>query len=296
MTRRQGMLPRPRCLHWLALLLLLSPAAGALDTSRGLLWRLDRDGSTRGYLFGTIHTEDRRVISLPPAVATAFDRSNGLVLEAVLDATAILEITQRMLLPPNVELADRVGQQLAEQAVETARRHGLPGEMARRSKPWALAVTLSTPLPQSGLFLDMLLQQRALLEGKTLAGLERIADQFDPFEALTPEDERLLLEQTIARYDEFDDYFEELLRAYLDRNLARLEELADEQMGQTAAEQALMHALLVERNRRMAQRADELLRRPETTTFIAVGALHLPGDDGLVKLLSDAGYHLILEY
>ena len=284
---------------WFALLaMLLQPlyAAAAVDTSRGLLWRVERDTVTVGYLFGTIHSDDTRVIELPQPVAGAFAASDALALEAVLDPTAILEITQRMLLPPGETLADRVGPQLAQQAVATAHRHGLAPEMALRSKPWALAVTLSTPLPQSGPFLDLLLQQRALERGLPVDGLERIAEQFAPFEALSREDERELLVQTVRRYDQFAAYLEQLMQAYLDRDLAGLERLAQAQAGASRAEQALMESLLTDRNLRMAQTADSLLRRPETTTFIAVGALHLPGNEGLVNLLTDAGYRLILEY
>ncbi len=282
---------------WLvALALVWAPVAAAVDTSRGLLWRVESGAATVGYLFGTVHVEDSRVTALPDAVAAAFSASNALALEVVVDAAAVTQITQRMMLPAGEELADRVGAPLAQRAAETARRHGLPDDVARRSKPWALAVTLSTPLPKTGMFLDLQLQRLARIEGKQLDGLEQIAEQLAPFDALSAADARLLLEQTLDQYDEFAAYTDALIRAYLERDLAALERLSREQMGSSAAEKRLMEALVIDRNHRMASRARVLLDRPGVTTFIAVGALHLPGSEGLVNLLSAAGYRLTMEY
>jgi uncharacterized protein len=42
------------------------------------------------------------------------------------------------------------------------------------------------------------------------------------------------------------------------------------------------------RNKVMSERAEKILA--EGSAFIAVGALHLPGDKGLVELFRKAGY------
>ena len=46
--------------------------------------------------------------------------------------------------------------------------------------------------------------------------------------------------------------------------------------------------LLDTRNQRMAERAAPFIE--DGNAFIAVGALHLPGETGLVQLLRDRGY------
>jgi len=50
----------------------------------------------------------------------------------------------------------------------------------------------------------------------------------------------------------------------------------------------LMHSLIDERNQRMLERMLPELKKGRT--FIAVGALHLPGEFGLLNLLRKAGF------
>jgi hypothetical protein len=47
-------------------------------------------------------------------------------------------------------------------------------------------------------------------------------------------------------------------------------------------------ALVTDRNVKMADRIDAFIKKEPT--FIAVGALHLPGADGVVALLRKKGY------
>ena len=55
-----------------------------------------------------------------------------------------------------------------------------------------------------------------------------------------------------------------------------------------AALDALRQSMLEERNIRMRDRT--LMHLTYGGVFIAVGAMHLPGDTGLVELFKDAGY------
>jgi len=53
-------------------------------------------------------------------------------------------------------------------------------------------------------------------------------------------------------------------------------------------------ALIVKRNKIMSLRAKPIIEKGNM--FMAVGALHLPGPDGLVTLLRKAGYKLSVVY
>ncbi len=91
--------------------------------------------------------------------------------------------------------------------------------------------------------------------------------------------------------------FEEMRGAYLDQHPARIFELMQAQ--QTGFDPALTETftarLLDARNVRMAERMQPQLA--EGGAFIAVGALHLPGESGILKLLlEDRGYQLTRLY
>ena len=75
-----------------------------------------------------------------------------------------------------------------------------------------------------------------------------------------------------------------MLKYYMKGDLEMLEKLAAEaDLGNE-----FETALIVERNHRMAERLIPLIK--EKSTFIAVGALHLPGEEGVIKLLRKEGY------
>ena len=53
--------------------------------------------------------------------------------------------------------------------------------------------------------------------------------------------------------------------------------------------------LIVDRNQRMAERMEPWLK--QGGAFIAVGALHLPGEQGLIRLLRQRGYSVrVVDY
>ena len=60
-----------------------SPAA--VKYTKGLLWKIESRGARSSYLFGTIHSDDRRVTALPEPVIKALDASNRFTMEAIID-------------------------------------------------------------------------------------------------------------------------------------------------------------------------------------------------------------------
>jgi hypothetical protein len=60
------------------------------------------------------------------------------------------------------------------------------------------------------------------------------------------------------------------------------------------ASEALLGHLLINRNLQMVERMIQQLQGG--TTFVAVGALHLPGQKGLLQLLQDRGYTVSVVY
>ena len=71
--------------------------AGA-EQDRGLLWEISRPGVPASYLFGTIHSEDPGVLQLAAPVQQAFDASQAVVLEVLLDMNAMMLSSAAMLL------------------------------------------------------------------------------------------------------------------------------------------------------------------------------------------------------
>jgi uncharacterized protein YbaP (TraB family) len=256
----------------------------------GLLWRISRSGLTPSYLLGTIHSADPRVLNLRPAVQQALDRSDRFIMEMQMEADALLSMGVNMMLTDGSTLETLIGQDLYRQVLRAMADYGFPEMMVGNLKPWAVMALLSMPKPTGEQVLDMVLYQQAKTAGKPTAGLETAQEQLAVFEGLSIPDQIALLKMTLAQLPELPRMFERLIQAYTADDLQQIASLAAEynSHAQAGAGQRFMVQLNDSRNRRMAERMAPYLQ--QGNSFIAVGALHLTGQAGLIRLLQQRGY------
>ncbi len=128
--------------------------------------------------------------------------------------------------------------------------------------------------------------------GLDVVALETIEEQIGFLTSLEQDAQLELLRQAVRDYDQLDEMFEELLAAYLDGDLDELERLSEEQLADMDPRISahFTEVGLIQRNQVMFDRAEDWLA--EGGLLIAVGALHLPGEGGLIDLLESAGYQL----
>jgi len=102
-----------------------------------------------------------------------------------------------------------------------------------------------------------------------------------------------LLDQAIADVGQVGDMQTEMVDVYLENSLQRLQTITDhefETVGKAARDYFYENGI-VKRNLRMLASLLPLLESRQV--FIAVGALHLSGEQGLLNLLRQSGYELI---
>lgn len=284
---------------WLLLGLVWLGAASAQQGpyQRGLLFEVRAGAADSCWLFGTIHSEDPRVMDLPAEVRGALEGSAVMALEVVPDAQAILRSMVTMVYTDGRTLEEVVGPAAYRDVVDAMQERGLAEAAIRDFKPWAVVTLLSVPPAKTGEFLDIHLYKQALAGGKEVVGLETIDEQLAVFEGLSEEDQVALLEQTLDVRDRLPSVFEQLLETYLRRDIGGLLRLSDRYLrggGDTLLAERFRSAALDVRNARMAERMVPLIEAGGC--FIAVGALHLPGDGGVLARLQDAGFSLRAAY
>lgn len=274
-----------------------TPNAGAL------LWRLERPGRPPSHLFGTIHVSDDRVNALSNATRDAHANARQVALEVAdlspeaLDAS--LKAVQHL-------LVDGGGRSLATRldAAETAaarralERAGMPGGAIEWVRPWVVTMTLSLTECErrrsaAGLkALDARLADGARSRGVQVVGLETFEDQLRALAAVPADDQLTVLKASLKLEPIKTDMIETLVRLYLARRLGHVWPLQEEmwrRVGFAAADFAsFRRELITRRNLHMRDAALPLLEAGNV--FIAVGALHLPGEEGLVELLRLAGW------
>lgn len=268
--------------------------ARAIVNGAGLLWKVERPGAPPSYVFGTIHSEDKRVVTLPGPVQAAFDQARSFTMEMVLEPEAGTALAAAMLLDDGRTLQGILGDELFERAAGALEKNGMSRQIAMGLKPWVVMVMLSMPKPDTGEFLDKVLYTAALKQDKPVHGLESVEEQVAAFEGLPLDDQITLLKAAIDEPP--STMIEDATRAYLARDLAAMMALNDRfglQLEPRLFEK-ITHRLLDSRNVRMVRRMEPRLE--EGNTFIAIGALHLPGEKGVLRLLEGRGYRVTAVY
>jgi uncharacterized protein YbaP (TraB family) len=267
------------------------------DPSRGILYQVQPPaGAPPSILFGTIHSEDQRVVDLPAPVRTAFDISPRIALEVVPDSSAIIKAMITMTYTDGRVLRDALPSDLYDETAAALAEIGMPEEAFKDIKPWAVVTMLSAPPSKTGEFLDMMLYRQAVDAGKELAGLETMTEQLAVFEGLSATDQIALLRETLAARKDLPEIFEALTAAYLARDTAGLQRLSDAYLADSdpALAELFQEVVIDARNRRMVERMAPMLAQGDW--FIAIGALHLPGPNGVLELLRARGYSVSVLY
>lgn len=280
--------------------------ARATKNDGAVLWRIERDGKPPSYLFGTIHLTDERITRLSKAVNSAIASSRVVALEVtdvspIATAQAIGAASDLVLF----DNGDRLDQMLSPEAFAQVERRledaKLPSAMAHLYKPWVVSMILAVgPCERKRVadghrVLDMVVSARAQELKIPVIGLETLQAQLEAAAAVPMDEQVQILRASLVHANRADDLRETLIRLYLDRQIGAVMPLqmyvAAKSGEVTDGLAGVREELITKRNRLMRTRALPLLA--EGGAFIAVGAVHLVGEDGLVQLLRDAGYRLV---
>jgi len=275
----------------LALLVLAACSAEpAPQPANPALWRVDGPRGERGWLFGTIHALDRPVLWRSTKVDAALRGSDRIVVEVGnLADTAALQKTfagmsrSRGLPPVSARVDPRLRPQLAALMSKVgAREAGFAGV-----ETWAVALSLARAGQQAddaGNGID-----RAVLAAagqRPVVELEGAAAQLGLFDALPEAEQRDLLNAVLRDAGAIDNESADLARAWRKGDMAAI---AAETGKGLLADPELRAALFTGRNRAWTDKLATMLAaggRP----FVAVGAAHMAGSEGLPAMLAARGY------
>lgn len=277
-----------------ALVLAWTLPATAQRFDRGLLWRIEGSGAPVSHVFGTIHVGDKRVTQLPPAVTRALGEARSLSIEIGFDSSNIMALASRMVFLDGRDLAGAVGRELYEKTAALTGKLGIPEPALRLFKPWAIALLLSVPQQNPEEVLDHILASVARAQGKPVHELETVEEQVAVFEGMQESDQVVLLRRAVENYEHMPRAINEVIAAYLAGDLAAMSRIGEEMAGGSAdmkrLNRIITRRLLDERNVRMAERMHARLK--EGSAFVAIGALHLHGERGVLAELERRGWRV----
>ena len=286
----------------------IETAASAMPFGHGKLFRLSREGSAPSYVFGTLHVADPRIADFSPGLRAALANSRIVVLEATgtgdASARAIPANRAAMrgaLLARPEQRPDRLLSKADFAELEAAiASHGLRKSAAHKFKPSVLAFLLDQPAcagrgagRKPGL--DDIIEDIARENKIPVVGLETIVEQVTILDGLSHATERDLLIATLRQAGHLEDIAETMIARYQTGDIGgilawmRSPELVPG-VAQARIPPDFFDRLITLRNQRMRDHAIPLLR--QGGAYIAVGAAHLPGQEGLLRLLEIDGYRI----
>jgi uncharacterized protein YbaP (TraB family) len=282
---------------WLAPIAASLPGAGQTLQSekkftKGLLWRISREGVPPSYVFGTIHVADPRVLDLPDPVSRALARSRHYYAESFqgeLEAARFFEAAQ---FEDGRRLEPLIGAGAYAKVAAMLRERQVPDEVIARLKPWAaLANFTVTPEDYEKITLDQKLIGLARGQKLRVLGLEGIEEQISVFERIPLDTQVELLKHALDHRDELAAMIEPTIQAWMKRDLAGVHAASDRVAAsypEIAGHYRVLFRRVVEnRSVVMAHRLFMPLR--EGRAFVAVGANHLYGGEGMLALIEKQG-------
>jgi uncharacterized protein YbaP (TraB family) len=260
---------------------------------QAVFWAIEKDGTPVGHLLGTIHSEDPRVLDFSENFLDTLKLNEMFAMELVPNLPTLARLTEFMNYPQGRTLESVIGSERYLALSNALAVYKVPAGYVERMKPWAAMMTISTPPPQTGFFMDLSLSLRASGSGLRVVGLETLEQQLSFLEEMPLQMQLSLLDQAIAQAANVRDAHDQLVVAYLENDLQRLVSLTDEEFMQVTpqARDYFLASGIAQRNHRMLNSLLPLLSTG--SVFTAVGALHLPGEEGLLSLLRQKGFDLI---
>lgn len=287
---------------------LIRNSAQQISYGKGLLWKVEKANTKPSYYFGTMHMADPRLLDLAPKVTAAFDTSTTLALELteVLDPEVMKEkaagLAEFTIYTDGSTISSRLTpeeEKITKEGFD--KRSAMPWLLAKRLKPWALMGAMALPACETARkeagkpFLDQALAQRADKAGMKLVGLETVKSQVMAIAGLPEKTMIAALVETAKLGDRMDDVFETMIVLYekeeIGQIITMMKHIGPEDTDGSAAAldtSSFQQDVIDNRNITMVKSSEPLLNAGGA--FIAVGALHLPGEKGILNILVQKGY------
>ncbi|MCF3935900.1 TraB/GumN family protein [Acuticoccus sp. M5D2P5] len=277
-------------------------ADATMVNAEGRLWRVETDPPS--FLIGTFHIAGSGIEDPGAQLSGIVEGAKEFFIEVDQDdfAATLAEWQSdpsKMMRPPWDRLSDGMSPAEIAAAREVLAHYGMPFEAADQMRPFMVVGILSIPpcaLATAGREkgLDQRLEAIAAENGVPVTALESVAEQFALFEGNADETDAII-RMLLAQADIEGAGWAVNLALYRAGHIGALWTFGLEQMREDlGAEEAdrlgasFMRRMITNRNHTMVDRMLPGLR--EGGRVAAIGALHLPGEEGLVTLLREAGF------
>jgi uncharacterized protein YbaP (TraB family) len=257
-----------------------------------LLWKIKGPGVENGcYLFGTMHLIEKEYFIFPKKLEKMVSKSDVLVME--LKGLPNQLEAQNYLMLEEGTFFDYFTEEQKDSILDWAKAElNMSPTAFEKSfsgmKPFVV-VQVATQLHFMGKTesYEMSFNDIALANNIPMEGLETIADQMKIFDDLSKDQQAEMVMEGARNPDEGVEMTERMMKLYTTQNVDSLFLMIQDEGGVLADEQS---SFLDQRNENWIPKIEEIITTK--SAFIAVGAGHLGGPNGVIRLLEKKGYTL----
>lgn len=257
--------------------------------TNSLLWKITGNGIEKpSYLYGTIHLTCN--YELNDKMKTAFAETDRVVLEIDMDDPEMqMKAMKSMMMKDGKTIKSILTEDEYKKLGSYVKENtGMNLDMLNTMKPFTiLSLLVSKSVDcEAPTGYDMEFVKIAKEQNEEVLGLETLESQMAIFDGI-PYKEQLddLLKMADDGMDKGKEEFAKLSNFHSSEDIEGMLKMANETEGMT---KEFSDVLLDGRNKNWIPIIGKMAK--ETPTFFGVGALHLAGDNGVIKLLKKEGY------
>lgn len=273
-----------------------APATSAGTGSQHYLWQVS-SMTNRIYLYGTVHAGKASWYPFPEVVEKAIDESRTIAVEAdITNQEAMSKSAGAMLYVPPDSLQKHVPPADYARFQKLLARYAIPESAMGTMKPF-MAVSLLVfsewgrlgYLPAYGV--DLQLLSKAHGQKKRIVELEGVEAQLQLMDSLTEQENVQLFNGTLGALESglSAEQITGIVNAWQAGDPKLLLEIASKYNAEVPGAKAFEEKFIWSRHDEMVKKIEGFLASKDKT-FVAVGALHLAGERGLVEMLKKRGY------
>lgn len=279
-------------IKWLFVLVSLTLFFFVSAQQNALLWEINKKKHQTSYLFGTIHSQDARILGFAEQVLPYIETQDAYAGEIILQPQDALAILPYLFEKDSAKQSKHVFSEEEYKLLEERFAEQLGKEMLLilpRMSPYIAGMLLSLPPTETvevGFnFLDISLQEYAEEQGLELISLESIASQMAYLQNIEVQKQKDFVLKLLESADNPEDELEGMIATYLNQDVDAMLQKLESSLGE---DPLFSEEFMTERNQLQFDGMVEAMKTKKT--FTAVGAAHLPGKDGLIQLLQNAGF------
>jgi uncharacterized protein YbaP (TraB family) len=267
-----------------------APSAG-FDT--GTFWRITTPDGARAHVLGTIHLGRPDDLAVPHQAWEQLRQARRLVVELAQDTLDARQVAKLQRLPAAQSMARHLSRDEQGRLLQRLNRAGVRPAALLHFKPWVLTQWLQVGDMQPAMSLDDQVVLLARLGGVPVSSLESVQEQFAAFECIDTAEQVILLKETLATREEFFTQLnQDMLALYRNQRVGELVDQIERRFPISPSGRAIearsTACTIARRNLRFAERLRPLLGAGDV--FVAIGAAHLCGHNGVLAQLAQGGY------